>query len=139
MLRVIKMLKKFNMVSPLWWKWFDIFVVALQNHFDYDWSLKVMILAQNWPKTAKFSWHCSFNHPIYDCLFEKIQTMNLAYFSYIYNTRHNNTETPDPLTSAWCHDVAAKLHRNKNCISCLSFKSPVYEHTMALVCYFSVS
>ena len=40
---------------------FDVFVVALQKHFVYVQSLKVMILAQNWPKTAKSSWHCSFN------------------------------------------------------------------------------
>ena len=37
-----------------------IFVVALQKHFVYDWGLKVMILSQNWPKTAESSWHCPF-------------------------------------------------------------------------------
>ena len=37
-------------------KLFDIFIVA----FVYDLSLKVLISAQNWPKTAKSSWHCSF-------------------------------------------------------------------------------
>ena len=41
------------MVIPLWYNSFHIFVVALQKH--------LMILAQNWPKTAKSSWHCSFN------------------------------------------------------------------------------
>ena len=60
MLRVPEFLKKFIMVSPLWWNSFDIFVVALLKHFVYDYSLKVMILADNWPKTAKSSWHCSF-------------------------------------------------------------------------------
>ena len=34
------------MVSPLWKNSFDIFVVALQKHFVYDKSLKVMILLQ---------------------------------------------------------------------------------------------
>ena len=58
MLRVPKILKKFIMVSPLWLNSFHIFVVALQKHFVYDWSLKVKILAQNWP-TAKSLWHCS--------------------------------------------------------------------------------
>ena len=32
----------------------------VQKPFVYDLSLKVMILAQNWPKTAKSPWHCSF-------------------------------------------------------------------------------
>ena len=36
MLRVPKILKKFIMVSHLWYNSFDIFVVALQKHFVYD-------------------------------------------------------------------------------------------------------
>ena len=36
MLRVPKLLKKFIMVSCLWYDSFDIFVVALQKHFVYD-------------------------------------------------------------------------------------------------------
>ena len=36
MLRVPKILKKFIMVSHLWYGSFDIFVVALQKHFVYD-------------------------------------------------------------------------------------------------------
>ena len=59
-LRVPKILKKFIMVSPLWLNLFDIFVVALQKHFVYDQSLKVTILAWDWPKTAISSWHCFF-------------------------------------------------------------------------------
>ena len=46
----------------LWLDSFDIFVVALQKHFVHDESLKVMILVQHWPETAKSSWHCSFKH-----------------------------------------------------------------------------
>ena len=60
MLCVPKILKKFFMVSPLWLNSFDIFFRALQKHFVYDLSLKAMILAQNWPKTAKSLSHCSF-------------------------------------------------------------------------------
>ena len=62
MLRVPKIIKKFIMGSPLRWNSFDIFAVALLKHFVYDLSLKVMILARNWPKTAKSSWHCSFKY-----------------------------------------------------------------------------
>ena len=51
--RVPKILKKFIMVSPLRKNSFDIFVIALQKHFVYDLSLKVMTLAQNRPKAAK--------------------------------------------------------------------------------------
>ena len=36
MLGVPKMLKKFIMVSPLWYNLFDIFVVALHKVFVYD-------------------------------------------------------------------------------------------------------
>ena len=43
---------------------FVIFVVALQKHSVYDLSLKVKILAQSWPKTAKSSWQCPFKVPI---------------------------------------------------------------------------
>ena len=64
MLRVSKIAKKFIIVSPLWWNSSDIFAVALQKHFVHDQSLKVMILARNWPKTAKSSWHCSFKNSL---------------------------------------------------------------------------
>ena len=62
MLLVQKIPKKFIMVSRLWQNSFDIFVVAFQKHFVF-WllSLEVLILAQNWPKTAKASWQCPFN------------------------------------------------------------------------------
>ena len=60
MLRVPKILIKFIVVSHLWQNSFDIFLVALQKHFLYDLSLKVMILAQNWPETAKSWWHYPF-------------------------------------------------------------------------------
>ena len=57
MLRVSKILKKFIMVSHPWYDSFDIFVVALpEKHF----ASKVMILAPNWPNTAKSSWQCPF-------------------------------------------------------------------------------
>ena len=36
-------------------------LVNEQKHFVYDKNLKVMILAQNWPKMAKSSWQCPFN------------------------------------------------------------------------------
>ena len=52
MLRAPKILKKFIMDIP-------------KKHFVYDLSLKVMILAQNWPKTAKSSWQCSFKYRVY--------------------------------------------------------------------------
>ena len=58
--RVGKILKKFIIASSLCKNSFDTFVVALQKLSVYDWSLKVMILAQNWPKTAKSLWHCPF-------------------------------------------------------------------------------
>ena len=62
MLRIPKILKKIYYVRLALSNktHLSIVVVALQKHFAYDLSLKIMILAQNWPKTAKSSWHSSF-------------------------------------------------------------------------------
>ena len=49
---------KIIMVCAPWWSMFDIFFTTLQEHSGYGlirhW---VMTIAQNWPKTAKSTWH----------------------------------------------------------------------------------
>ena len=55
---VQKIVKKIIMVCAPWWNWFDIFFITLQEHSGYGlirhW---VMTITQNWPKTAKSTWH----------------------------------------------------------------------------------